>query len=116
MAFTAGSWMSHVDRLSPPLYLSSFRKTWGCGSVKTEKEIAAYNVIREQYRQLGPMCFGELSVLGLFSLLVLLWFTRDPGFMPGWATNVFNSEAEYAHILTRRMLHYSTPFTCLLCM
>ncbi|XP_067101959.1 Na(+)/citrate cotransporter isoform X1 [Osmerus mordax] len=73
----------------------NFRKTWGCGSVKTEKEIAAYNVIHEQYRQLGPMCFGELSVLGLFSLLVLLWFTRDPGFMPGWATNVFNSEAEY---------------------
>uniref|UniRef100_A0A673GU26 Solute carrier family 13 member 5-like n=1 Tax=Sinocyclocheilus rhinocerous TaxID=307959 RepID=A0A673GU26_9TELE len=61
-----------------------FKKTWGCGAVKSEKEISAYNVIREQHLQLGPMCFGELSVLALFSLLVALWFTRDPGFVEGW--------------------------------
>ncbi|KAG9351618.1 hypothetical protein JZ751_022869 [Albula glossodonta] len=73
----------------------NFRKTWGCGAVKTEKEIAAYNVIREAHRQLGPMSFGELSVLALFSLLVVLWFTRDPGFMAGWATHLFNADAEY---------------------
>uniref|UniRef100_A0A667YW86 Solute carrier family 13 member 5 n=1 Tax=Myripristis murdjan TaxID=586833 RepID=A0A667YW86_9TELE len=60
-----------------------------------EKEIAAYNVIREQHRQLGPMSFGEMSVLGLFILLVVLWFTRDPGFVAGWATDIFNSKAEY---------------------
>uniref|UniRef100_A0A672KH49 Solute carrier family 13 member 5-like n=1 Tax=Sinocyclocheilus grahami TaxID=75366 RepID=A0A672KH49_SINGR len=74
------------------LYL---QKTWGCGAVKSEKEISAYNVIREQHLQLGPMCFGELSVLALFSLLVALWFTRDPGFVEGWATHTFNTEAEY---------------------
>ncbi|KAM6933734.1 Na(+)/citrate cotransporter [Xenentodon cancila] len=73
----------------------NFKNTWGCGAVKTEKEIAAYNVIREQYRLLGPMSFGEISVLSLFCLLVLLWFTRDPGFVPGWATHIFNSKAEY---------------------
>lgn len=73
----------------------NFKKTWGCGSVKTEKEIAAYNVIREQHRQLGPMSFGELSVLGLFTLLIVLWFSRDPGFVTGWATDIFNSKAEY---------------------
>ncbi|KAM7412902.1 hypothetical protein PAMA_020335 [Pampus argenteus] len=73
----------------------NFKKTWGCGAVKTEKEIAAYNVIREQHRQLGPMCFGEISILGLFILLVVLWFTRDPGFVHGWATDIFNSKAEY---------------------
>ncbi|KAF7218674.1 transcript variant X2 [Nothobranchius furzeri] len=73
----------------------NFRKTWGCGAVKTEKEIAAYNVIREQHRLLGSMSFGEISVLGLFVLLVVLWFTRDPGFVPGWATHLFNSKAEY---------------------
>ncbi|XP_067451159.1 Na(+)/citrate cotransporter-like [Thunnus thynnus] len=73
----------------------NFKKTWGCGAVKTEKEIAAYNVIREQHRLLGPMSFGEISVLGLFTLLVVLWFTRDPGFMDGWATVIFNSRAEY---------------------
>uniref|UniRef100_A0A672QJE2 Solute carrier family 13 member 5 n=1 Tax=Sinocyclocheilus grahami TaxID=75366 RepID=A0A672QJE2_SINGR len=73
----------------------NIRKTWGCGAVKSEKEIAAYNVIKEQHLQLGPMCFGELSVLALFSLLVALWFTRDPGFVTGWATHTFNTEAEY---------------------
>uniref|UniRef100_A0AAQ6A6C7 Solute carrier family 13 member 5b n=2 Tax=Amphiprion TaxID=80969 RepID=A0AAQ6A6C7_AMPOC len=73
----------------------NFKKTWGCGSVQTEKDIAAYNVIREQYRLLGPMSFGEINVLGIFILLVVGWFTRDPGFIDGWATVLFNSEAEY---------------------
>ncbi|XP_072320449.1 Na(+)/citrate cotransporter isoform X2 [Eucyclogobius newberryi] len=73
----------------------NFKKTWGCGAVKTEKEIAAYNVIREEHRALGPMSFGEISVLSLFILLVVLWFTRDPGFVSGWATHIFNSKTEY---------------------
>ncbi|XP_066501794.1 solute carrier family 13 member 5a [Hoplias malabaricus] len=73
----------------------NFRKTWGCGTVKTEKEIAAYNVIREEHQRLGPMSFGEINVLTLFVLLVVLWFTRDPGFVDGWATNLFNAEKEY---------------------
>ncbi|CAB1347948.1 unnamed protein product, partial [Coregonus sp. 'balchen'] len=53
----------------------NFKKTWGCGAAKTEKEIAVYNVIKEQHRQLGSMSFGELSVLGLFSCLVVLYVT-----------------------------------------
>ncbi|XP_072547212.1 Na(+)/citrate cotransporter [Salminus brasiliensis] len=73
----------------------NFKKTWGCGVVKTEKEIAAYNVIRDELRQLGPMTYGEFNVLALFCLLVVLWFTRDPGFVAGWATHIFNSDAEY---------------------
>lgn len=77
---------------------SSLKKTWGCGTVKTEKDIAAYNVIREQHRLLGPMSFGEISVLGLFILLVVMWFTRDPGFVAGWATHIFNAKAEFVHI------------------
>ncbi|XP_023673838.2 Na(+)/citrate cotransporter-like [Paramormyrops kingsleyae] len=73
----------------------NFRKTWGCGMEKSQREIAAYRVIREELRKLGPMCFGELSVLVLFGLLVALWFTRDPGFTAGWATHLFNAKAEY---------------------
>ncbi|XP_077466751.1 Na(+)/citrate cotransporter [Stigmatopora argus] len=73
----------------------NFKKTWGCGAEKTEKEMAAYEVIRGQHRRLGPMSFGELSVLGLFILLVVLWFSRDPGFVSGWATHIFNSKKEY---------------------
>uniref|UniRef100_A0A4W5MEU3 Solute carrier family 13 member 5 n=1 Tax=Hucho hucho TaxID=62062 RepID=A0A4W5MEU3_9TELE len=77
------------------IFYVSPQATWGCGAAKTEKEIAVYNVIKEQHRQLGSMSFGELSVLGLFSCLVVLWFTREPGFVAGWATYIFNSDAEY---------------------
>lgn len=80
-----------------PSDLSSFKKTWGCGAVKTEKDIAAYNVIREQHRLLGSMSFGEISVLGLFILLVVMWFTRDPGFVKGWASDIFNSKEEFVY-------------------
>ncbi|XP_060747179.1 solute carrier family 13 member 5a [Tachysurus vachellii] len=73
----------------------NFRKTWGCGTVRTEKEIAAYNVIYEEHRRLGPMSFGEISVLTLLGLLVALWFSRDPGYVDGWATHLFNADKEY---------------------
>lgn len=63
--------------------------------MKTEKDIAAYNVIREEHRRLGPMSFGEISVLGVFVLLVVMWFTREPGFVDGWASHIFNSKAEF---------------------
>ncbi len=76
---------------------SSFKKTFGCGATKTERDIAAYDVIREQHRLLGPMSYGEISVLGLFILLVLLWFTRDPGFISGWASVLFNSQIEFVY-------------------
>ncbi|KAG9350176.1 hypothetical protein JZ751_026529, partial [Albula glossodonta] len=72
----------------------NFKKTWGCGAVSSEKERAAYRVIREELRRLGPMLFGELSVLVLFTLLILLWFTRDPGFTAGWAKHFFKADAE----------------------
>ncbi|XP_075710370.1 Na(+)/citrate cotransporter [Rhinoderma darwinii] len=68
----------------------NFKKTWGCGTTSSEKERAAYNVIREEYRKLGPISFAESNVLLLFTLLVILWFTRDPGFVKGWATVLFN--------------------------
>ncbi|KAM4620509.1 Na(+)/citrate cotransporter-like [Polymixia lowei] len=78
------------------LYIGcNLRRTWGCGAVQSEKERAAYDVIREEHRRLGPMCYGELSVLALFVLLVVLWFTRDPRFIDGWATHVFNAKAEF---------------------
>ncbi|KAJ4920246.1 hypothetical protein JOQ06_023047 [Pogonophryne albipinna] len=73
----------------------NLRKTWGCGTVHTEKERAAYEVMREEHRRLGPVSYGELNVLGLLILMVALWFTRDPRFMDGWATHVFNAKAEF---------------------
>ncbi|XP_075888152.1 Na(+)/citrate cotransporter-like [Nelusetta ayraudi] len=78
------------------LYIGcNFRKTWGCGAVQSEKERAAYEVIRDEHQRLGPMSYAEGSVLALFTLMVVLWFTRDPRFMDGWATHVFNARAEF---------------------
>ncbi|XP_023125238.1 solute carrier family 13 member 5a [Amphiprion ocellaris] len=78
------------------LYIGcNLRRTWGCGAAQSEKERAAYEVIREEHCRLGRMSYGEMSVLALFILMVVLWFTRDPRFMDGWATNVFNAKAEF---------------------
>ncbi|XP_020505628.1 Na(+)/citrate cotransporter-like [Labrus bergylta] len=78
------------------LYIGcNLRRTWGCGAVKSEKELAAYEVIRGEYLRLGKMSYGEKNVLALFLLMVVLWFTRDPRFMDGWATHIFNSRAEF---------------------
>ncbi|XP_013121130.1 solute carrier family 13 member 5a isoform X1 [Oreochromis niloticus] len=73
----------------------NLKKTWGCGAVQSQKERAAYEVIRDEHSRLGPMSYGEFSVLALFILMVVLWFTRDPRFMDGWATYMFNSKAEF---------------------
>lgn len=76
-----------------PIFCSP-RKTWACGRKQSEKERMAYEVIREEYLRLGPMSYAEMNVLALFILMVVLWFTRDPRFMDGWATRIFNSKAE----------------------
>lgn len=54
----------------------------------------AYKAIRDEYLRLGPMSYAEMNVLALFILMVVLWFTRDPRFMDGWATHLFNAKAE----------------------
>lgn len=40
--------------------------------------------IRSQYRELGPITFYEKSIVFLFVLLIVLWVSKDPQFMPGW--------------------------------
>uniref|UniRef100_A0A8B9C192 Solute carrier family 13 member 2 n=1 Tax=Anser brachyrhynchus TaxID=132585 RepID=A0A8B9C192_9AVES len=67
------------------LYLGfNFQKNFGCDrspSAKAKEE-QAYAIIKEENKKLGSMKFAEIAVLVLFILLVLLWFTRDPGFIP----------------------------------
>ncbi|XP_061638609.1 solute carrier family 13 member 2-like [Phyllopteryx taeniolatus] len=72
----------------------NFKRSFGCGAESAgDKE--AYQVIKEEYKRLGKMSFAEASVLVIFTLLVLLWFTREPGFIPGWATVLFNQNKAY---------------------
>jgi len=78
----------------------SFRENFGCAANASEKakEQQAYGIIKEECKKLGSMKFAETAVLILFILLVLLWFTRDPGFIPGWATVLFNkNDTRYHH-------------------
>ena len=51
-------------------------------------------VMKQEYNKLGRMKFAEWAVLTIFVLLVALWFTREPGFIDGWATVLFNKEGE----------------------
>ncbi|NXE87164.1 S13A2 protein, partial [Menura novaehollandiae] len=77
------------------LYLGfNFKKNFGCGAspAAKAKEQQAYDIIKEESKKLGNMKFAEIAVLILFILLVLLWFTREPGFIPGWATVLFNKD------------------------
>lgn len=69
----------------------SLKQTFGCGE-KTERDREAYMVMKEEYKKLGRMKFAEVAVLTIFILLVVLWFTREPGFIDGWATLLFNQD------------------------
>ncbi|XP_031994398.1 Na(+)/citrate cotransporter isoform X2 [Hylobates moloch] len=66
--------------------MNDFKKYWGCGLENKKNEKAALKVLQEEYRKLGPLSFAEINVLICFFLLIVLWFSRDPGFMPGWLT------------------------------
>ncbi|NXQ44611.1 S13A2 protein, partial [Catharus fuscescens] len=77
------------------LYLGfNFKKNFGCGAnpAAKDKEKKAYQTIKEESKKLGKMSFAEIEVLIIFVLLVVLWFTREPGFFPGWATVLFNKD------------------------
>ncbi|XP_032378827.1 solute carrier family 13 member 1 [Etheostoma spectabile] len=65
---------------------SDFRFLCQRGGEQSEKEAAARKVIEEEYRSLGPMGSQEIVTAVIFVTMVLLWLTRAPGFMPGWAS------------------------------
>ncbi|XP_015242924.1 PREDICTED: solute carrier family 13 member 1 isoform X2 [Cyprinodon variegatus] len=67
-------------------YLNHFSFLWRCKGERSQKEEAAQRVIEEEYRSLGAMRPQEIFTGLMFLLMVLLWLTRSPGFMPGWAS------------------------------
>ncbi|XP_047005755.1 solute carrier family 13 member 2 isoform X2 [Ictalurus punctatus] len=77
------------------MYLGfNMKNTYGCGMIRSSQQ-EAYQVIKYEFRKLGSMNFAESCVVMLFILLVLLWFTREPGFIPGWASLLFNQEKKF---------------------
>ncbi|XP_004605084.2 solute carrier family 13 member 2 [Sorex araneus] len=69
----------------------NFRKNFGLDGEARRQEKAAYRVIQTESKQLGSMTFAEGAVTFLFILLVVLWFTREPGFFPGWGDVAFSN-------------------------
>uniref|UniRef100_F7E3A2 Solute carrier family 13 member 1 n=1 Tax=Ornithorhynchus anatinus TaxID=9258 RepID=F7E3A2_ORNAN len=63
----------------------NFKEMFHCGKTKNIREKSASEVIKEEYRKLGPIRYQEIVTLVLFFAMALLWFTRDPGFIPGWS-------------------------------
>ncbi|XP_060704325.1 Na(+)/citrate cotransporter-like [Hemiscyllium ocellatum] len=92
----------------------NFRKLWGWRIPITPKEKRANDVIVREYKKLGPMSFAEKAVLVLFVLVVLLWFTREPGFVRGWGYLLFKSNGKgYVNdatvVLTIAILMFMIP-------
>ncbi|XP_075427415.1 Na(+)/dicarboxylate cotransporter 3 isoform X1 [Ascaphus truei] len=54
--------------------------------IRANAEAKARDVIAEDYRKLGPINFAEKAVFFFFFLFAILLFTRDPKFIPGWAS------------------------------
>ncbi|XP_072241373.1 solute carrier family 13 member 1 [Leuresthes tenuis] len=73
---------------------SDFKFMWQCGGRQTEEEKAARKVIQDEYKSLGPMSSQEIFTGMVFLLMVLLWLTRSPGFMPGWVS-LFPNHSDY---------------------
>ncbi|XP_032176692.1 solute carrier family 13 member 2 isoform X1 [Mustela erminea] len=70
----------------------NFRKNFGFGEQAQERAQAAFRVIQTEHKLLGPMSFAEKAVSVLFVTLVVLWFTREPGFFLGWGNLAFSDK------------------------
>ena len=42
--------------------------------------------LTREYNSLGSLSFHESAITFLFFSLIMLWFFRDPGFIPGWTS------------------------------
>uniref|UniRef100_A0A8C5SWM7 Solute carrier family 13 member 4 n=1 Tax=Laticauda laticaudata TaxID=8630 RepID=A0A8C5SWM7_LATLA len=53
---------------------------------KTKREEMSEKRIQEEYEKLGNISYPEMMTAFFFILMALLWFTREPGFIPGWSS------------------------------
>ncbi|XP_063761288.1 LOW QUALITY PROTEIN: solute carrier family 13 member 4-like [Eleginops maclovinus] len=70
----------------------NFRETCSLSKKrKTRREMLSEKRIHEEYAKLGPISYPEVVTGVFFILMTLLWFTREPGFVPGW-TSLFEKK------------------------
>uniref|UniRef100_H2ZWF5 Solute carrier family 13 member 4 n=1 Tax=Latimeria chalumnae TaxID=7897 RepID=H2ZWF5_LATCH len=63
----------------------NFRETCSL-SKKTKQEERSEKRFQEEYEKLGPISYPEMVTGSFFVLMTLLWFSREPGFVPGWVS------------------------------
>uniref|UniRef100_A0A8C3WCK8 Solute carrier family 13 member 4 n=1 Tax=Catagonus wagneri TaxID=51154 RepID=A0A8C3WCK8_9CETA len=51
---------------------------------KTKREELSEKRIQQEYEKLGAISYPEMVTGFFFILMTVLWFTREPGFVPGW--------------------------------
>ncbi|XP_061107318.1 solute carrier family 13 member 4 [Conger conger] len=70
----------------------NFRETCSLSKKRrTRREALSERRIHEEYVKLGPISYPEVVTGIFFILMTLLWFTREPGFVPGW-TSLFEKK------------------------
>uniref|UniRef100_A0A669FC54 Solute carrier family 13 member 1 n=1 Tax=Oreochromis niloticus TaxID=8128 RepID=A0A669FC54_ORENI len=65
---------------------SDFKFLWQCRGEQSERERAVKMVLEDEYKKLGAISSQEIFTGVVFVVMVLLWLTRSPGFIPGWAS------------------------------
>ncbi|ELT91674.1 hypothetical protein CAPTEDRAFT_166783 [Capitella teleta] len=69
------------------IWLQIYFSQGGCLSKKANRFVDVQHTriaLTEQYEALGPISFAEVIALLAFFTVTLLFFFRDPGFMPGY--------------------------------
>ncbi|KAM6112781.1 Na(+)/dicarboxylate cotransporter 3 [Pterocles gutturalis] len=55
-------------------------------NLRVDAEARAREVIKEDYQKLGPTKFAEQAIFFFFCMFAIMLFSRDPKFIPGWAS------------------------------
>uniref|UniRef100_A0A672RE77 Solute carrier family 13 member 1-like n=1 Tax=Sinocyclocheilus grahami TaxID=75366 RepID=A0A672RE77_SINGR len=85
------------------MYLGSNFRASLCYRQQSEKEKHTAKVLQDQYNSLGPISLQEIITMIIFILMAILWFTRNPGFMPGWSS-LFPEALRYGLLIS--FAHY----------
>ena len=81
-------WISGCFLVSLSLFLILvlFMNLWflGCSSFENSKNSRIDEILSKRFDELGTIRKEEIMVSLAFISLILLWFFRNPGFIPGW--------------------------------
>ncbi|RUS77322.1 hypothetical protein EGW08_014919 [Elysia chlorotica] len=70
---------------TPPNLVLKGQADFDCCRKNVRQMAAVKKVILKELEDLGPVTFAEIMTSILFSLLVVLWVSRDPRLIPGWS-------------------------------